>query len=195
SLLPELERAFGDWPHAEAPAKRLGDVRAADRGRVYVIDRPDAPQSVIVAAHVSHPGGQPDDLALEALMRNFGGISTSRLNRSLRLGKRSSSGTSGGATGGRGPRTFIVIAPVQSGRTRDAMIEVAREIRGVAGDRPVAGEELASVLRSGTMRLPGRFETLASLESAAISIINYGYPDDYYASFGARIAALDESTL
>src|SRR5690606_19687822 len=62
-------------------------------------------------------------------------------------------------------------------------------------DRPVAGEELASVLRSETMRLPGRFETLASLESAAISIINYGYPDDYYASFGARIAALDESTL
>ena len=195
SLLPELERAFGDWPDAEAPAKRLGDVRAADRGRVYVIDRPDAPQSVIVAAHVSHPGGQPDDLALEALMRNFGGISTSRLNRNLRLEKHWSYGTSGGATGVRGPRTFIVIAPVQSDRTRDAMIEVAREIRGVAGDRPVAGEELASVLRSETMRLPGRFETLASLESAAISIINYGYPDDYYASFGARIAALDESTL
>src|SRR5690606_32487699 len=61
-LLPELERAFGSWPAGEAPAKQLGDVRAAERGRVYVIDRPDAPQSVIVAAHVSRPAGQPDDL-------------------------------------------------------------------------------------------------------------------------------------
>jgi zinc protease len=150
---------------------------------------------VIVAAHLTEPGGQPEDLALESLMRNFGGMATSRLNRNLRLEKHWSYGTSGTVVDARGQRPFMVIAPVQTDKTKEAMIEVAKEIRGVAGERPLAGEEYESVMRSQTMRLPGRFETLASLESAAISIINYGYPDDYYANYARNVRALDEAAF
>jgi zinc protease len=195
TLVPELERVFGGWPHGQAPTKQVAPAPRQTGRRVYLIDRPDAPQSVIVAAHVSEAGGQPDDLAIEALMRNFGGISTSRLNRNLRLEKHWSYGTSGGVTGARGQRPFLVIAPVQTDKTKEAVVEVAKEVRGVAGERPVAGDEFASVLRSETMRLPGRFETLSSLESAALSIINYGYADDYYATYARRVVALDEAAL
>jgi zinc protease len=195
TLMPELERVFGGWARGQAPPKRLTPPETVAGRRVYLIDRPDAPQSVILAAHVTEAGGQPEDLALEALMRNFGGISTSRLNRNLRLDKHWSYGTSGGVSGWRGPRPFMVIAPVQTDKTKEAMVEVAKEISGVAGGRPVTGEEFASVLRSETMRLPGRFETLNALESAAISIINFGCPDDYYASFARNVGALDEAAL
>jgi zinc protease len=43
-------------------------------------------------------------------------------------------------------------------------------LREVAGERPVAGEEFASLMRNMTMRLPGRFETLSSLEGAALDL-------------------------
>jgi zinc protease len=198
-LLPALERTLGGWPAGEAPAKRLdvpavvGDAGA--RGTVYLVDKPDAPQSVIVAAHVSAPGGLAEDLAIETVLRNFGGMATSRLNRNLRLDKHWSYGTAGLLVGARGARPFVVIAPVQTDRTKEAMAEVAMEIRGVAGERPVAGEELASLRRNQTLRLPGRFETLAALESAALDIVRYGYAESYFADYGKNVRALTEEDL
>ncbi len=135
--------------------------------RVYLVDRPGAPQSVIVAAHVSETGGQPEDLAIDTVMLNFGGIATSRLNRNLRLDKAWSYGTQGVLQNARGQRPFIVIAPVQTDKTREAILEVAKELRDVAGARPVRGEEFASIMRTQTLGLPGRWATLASLENAA----------------------------
>lgn len=194
-LLPELERAFAAWNPGDAPIKKLDAVPRTAGRRVYLIDKPDALQSVIIAAHVSEPGGQPDDLAIDTVMRNFGGMATSRLNPNLRLDKHWSYGTSGFLAGARGQRPLVVIAPVQTDKTRESMIEVAKELRGVAGERPLAGPEYASIMRSEVMRLPGRFETLSALESAAVQLLNYRYPDDYFANYARNVRALSEENL
>jgi zinc protease len=194
-LKPELERVFAGWKRGEAPKKKLDTVTASAAGKVYLIDKPDAPQSLIVAAHVSERGGQPDDLAIETVMRNFGGIATSRLNRNLRLEKHWSYGTSGQLVSTRGQRPFLVIAPVQTDKTKESMIEVSKEIRGVAGERPLAGEELESIMRNQTMRLPGRFETLGALEAAAIDMINLGRKREYFSDYAKNARALTEANL
>jgi zinc protease len=194
-LQPELERVFGAWKRGTAPKKKLDTVTASAAGKVYLIDKPDAPQSVIVAAHVSETGGQPDDLAIETVIRNFGGIATSRLNRNLRLEKHWSYGTSGSLFSARGQRPFVVIAPVQTDKTRESMLEVAKEIRGVAGERPLAGEEFASIMRNQTMRLPGRFETLGALESAALDMVNLGRKREYFSDYAKNARALTEANL
>ena len=87
-------------------------------------------------------------------MRNFGGMATSRLNRNLRLDKHWSYGTQGLIGDARGQRPFLVIAPVQTDKTKESMVEVSKEIKGLAGERPVAGEEFASIMRNMTLRLP-----------------------------------------
>jgi zinc protease len=194
-LKPELERAFGSWKRGDAPKKQLDTLPRTAGKKVYLIDKPDAPQSVIVAAHLSEAGGRAEDLAIETVMRNFGGMATSRLNRNLRLDKHWSYGTSAQISETRGQRPFILTAPVQTDKTKEAMIEVAKELRGVAGERPLAGEEFASVMRNQTMRLPGAFETLGSLQTAAMRINNLGYPDDYFAKYASSVRALNEETL
>jgi zinc protease len=195
AIKPELERAFGTWRSGMAPAKRVQPVPATAGKRVYLIDRPGAPQSVIVAAHVSETGGQPEDLAIDTVMLNFGGIATSRLNRNLRLDKAWSYGTQGVLQNARGQRPFIVLAPVQTDKTREAVLEVAKELRDVAGARPVRGEEFASIMRTQTLGLPGRWATLASLENAVLQIVNYKYPDDYFSTYARRVRALTEQNL
>jgi zinc protease len=192
---PELERAFGAWRSGPAPAMRVQPVPATTGKRVYLVDRPGAPQSVIVAAHVSETGGQPEDLAIDTVMLNFGGLATSRLNRNLRLDKAWSYGTQGVLQNARGQRPFIVIAPVQTDKTKEAILEVAKELRDVAGARPVGGEEFASLMRTQTLGLPGRWATLASLENAVLQIVNYKYPDDYFSTYAARVRALREQNL
>ena len=182
-------------PRGEAPKKSIGTVARSAGGKVYLIDKPDAPQSVIVAAHVSERGGLPQDLAMETVLRNFGGMATSRLNRNLRLDKHWSYGTQAAMPASRGPRPFYVVAPVQSDKTKEAMVEVAKELRGVAGERPLAGEEFQSIMRNQTLGLPGRFDSLDALERAAIDIVSLGYPDDYYANYAKNVRALDEKAL
>jgi zinc protease len=195
TLIPALETAFGGWKPGKAPAKNIGTVAHTSGNKVYLIDKPDAPQSTIVAAHVSEPSGQPEELAIETAMTNFGGIATSRLNRNLRLDKHWSYGTQGVINSARGQRPFLVIAPVQTDKTKESMVEVAKEIRGLAGERPMAGEEYASMMRNMTMRLPGRFETLGSLENAAIAMINFGLPADYWSRYGGNVRMLTEEQL
>lgn len=194
-LKPELERAFGSWKAGTPPKKQLDTLPRTAGKKVYLIDKPNAPQSVIVAAHLSETGGRAEDLAVETVMRNFGGIATSRLNRNLRLDKHWSYGTSGQIMETRGQRPFMVVAPVQTDKTKESILEVVKEVRGVAGERPLAGEEFQSVMRNQTMRLPGSFETLGSLQNAAIRMTNLGYPDDYFAKYASTVRSLNEDTL
>ena len=194
-ILPALEETFGAWKTGSAPTKNLTTVAKTMGKKIYLIDKPDAPQSTIVAAHVSETSGQAEDLAAEPVFQNFGGMATSRLNRNLRLDKHWSYGTNGQLTGARGQRTFLVVAPVQTDKTKESIVEVVKEIGDIAGNRPVSGEEFSSIMRNMTSRLPGRFETLASLENAAISMINYNLPNDYWSKYAGNMRSLTESQL
>jgi zinc protease len=194
-LLPELERTFSTWKAGHTPAKKLNTVAHTAGHKVYLIDKPDAPQSVIVATHISEPGGLAEDLAIETVMRNFGGMATSRLNRNLRLDKHWSYGTSGAINNARGQRPFLVVAPVQTDKTKEAIVEVQKEIRGLAGERPIAGEEFDSIVRGQVMRLPGSYETLRSLTNAAIGMLTLGRSEDYYAQYAKNIRTLNEESL
>ncbi len=194
-VLPALEEAFGAWAPGKAPAKNVASAARTAGGRVYLIDKPDAPQSTIVAAHLSEPGGQAEEHAVETVMRNFGGMATSRLNRNLRLDKHWSYGTQGFIGDSRGQRPFIVVAPVQTDKTKESMAEVLKEIKGLAGERPVAGEEFASIMRNMTLRLPARFETLDALEGAAVRMVNYGLPADYWARYATDVRTLTDAQL
>jgi zinc protease len=139
--MPALEASFGKWKAGSAPAKQVPTVPRTAGKKVYLVDKPDAPQSTIVAAHLSETAGPAGRPGAGAGDENFGGMATSRLNRNLRLDKHWSYGTSGRCSTMRGQRSFMVMAPVQTDKTRESMLEVAKEIRGVAGERPLAGEE------------------------------------------------------
>jgi zinc protease len=194
-LLPELERVFGAWPRGNPPAKQVGNSVPAKGQRVYLMDKPGAPQSVIIAAQVALAGGQAEELAIATVMRNFGGMATSRLNRNLRLDKHWSYGVNGTLVDARGQRPLLVIAPVQTDKTRESMLEVRKELREIAAERPIRGEEFASIMRTQTLGLPGRFATLAALEGAALQQLQHGYPDDYFATYARRMRALNEADL
>ena len=75
------------------------------------------------------------------------------------------------------------------------MIEVKREIDGVAGARPLAGDELDSILRSQVSRLPGRFETLDSLLMAGLDLVNMGRDARYYTDYAAQLRQLGGDAL
>ena len=139
--------------------------RARPGGKVYLIDKPGRAAVGDRRGARLGAGRQPEDLAIETVMRNFGGMATSRLNRNLRLDKHWSYGTPACSPDARGQRPFY---RGRAGADRQDQGSDGRSDqgdRGIAGERPITGEEFASIMRNQTLGLPGRFETLAALEA------------------------------
>ena len=74
---------------------------------VYLVDRPDSAQSIILVGSVQPPRDPAMDTRNSAFNALFGGNFTSRINMNLREDKGWSYGSRSSISGGRGPRTFI----------------------------------------------------------------------------------------
>jgi zinc protease len=189
-ITPLLEKTFGGWKGGAVPKKVIATVPAPGKPLVYLVDRPGALQSVIVGAQLAPPRNSPESLPLEIVNDVFGGTFSSRINMNLREDKHWSYGVRSLVQPAVGQRTFMSISPVQTDKTGDALKELVREYKGVAGERQITGAELKFAQDNRTLRLPGSFETAGQLGGAYTTIVQYGLPDDYYNTYTEKALAL-----
>jgi zinc protease len=187
--------AFADWQRGEVPDKQLPEVAHQDGQAIYVMDRPEAIQSVIFAGHVAPPKSDPDDLAITTMNAVLGGEFSARINMNLREDKHWSYGAQSLFFDARGQRPFIVFAPVQSDRTTESVQEIVNELQGIVGERPVTDAELDRVVRSRTRTLPGSWETNGAVLGSIAEIEQFGLPDDHFDTLADRIRGLTTEEL
>jgi zinc protease len=70
------------------------------------------------------------------------------------------------------------------------MVELVKEYKGIAGEKPITAEELKDEQSNTTLALPGNFETVQQLSGAYGNIIQYSLPEDYYNTFTQKALAL-----
>jgi len=162
-ITPKLEKLFAGWKPGQIPVKNLSAVQLAPKPVVYIVDRPGATQSVILAGHVAIPPNTPQEIAIQAMNDDIGGTFSSRLNMNLREDKHWAYGAGSVVLGARAQRPFIIFAPVQTDKTKESLAEVNKELRAILRDRPVTEEELARIQANETLSLPGSRETLNSV--------------------------------
>ena len=194
-LAPELERVFADWKPADVPTKNLAAVDHQDSSAVYLIDRPGSQQSLIMAGHVAPAKSDPAEIAIEAMNTVLGGSFSSRINMNLREDKHWSYGARTRLLDARGPRPFIVTAPVQTDRTKESMQEIYTELTGIRTDRPVTSQELAKAQDLRTLTLPGRWETNAAVSRDIVSMVRYGLAFDHYDTYVEQVRSLELSDI
>lgn len=191
-----LEGRLAPWRSgAEIPRKNIGDVSLPPVSKVYVIDKPDAIQSFIMAGHLAPPTNNPDEIPIETMNTILGGTFTSRINMNLREDKHWSYGARSFLWDARGQRMFVAYASVQTDKTRESMVELDREIREILASRPPTQEELRKAQDSQTLRLPGRFETMGAVAAAIVRMIQFGIPEDYYEVYPDRVRALQREDV
>jgi zinc protease len=185
-----LEPRLAAWKPGEVPAKKIGPAQAIAKPLVYLLDRPQAMQSVIQVAIAAPPTSDPEEIAIEAMNEVLGGSFTARINMNLREDKHWSYGARTGIRDAKGPRTFVVSAPVQTDKTKEAMLEVQRELADVIGARPASEEELQRIMAQQTLSLSGRWETNGAVLASLAEIVQYGLPDDHWRTYAGRVRAL-----
>jgi len=146
-----LEDVFDDWQPGEVPQKNIAEVSQPAKPVVYLMNRPGAQQSVILASFLAPPKANPNEIAIDAMNDILGGTFTSRLNMNLREDKHWSYGARSIIVSARGQRPYIAYAPVQWDKTTESMQGI-----GVLDDR---GQLMCGVVYNdyrpeyGTMQL------------------------------------------
>ncbi len=193
-LLPKLEKLFADWEPGETPAKLLAQGTKPTGSTLYVLDRPDAEQSVIFAGQLVPPKNNPDEVAIDALNNIFGGLSSGRINMNLREDKGWAYGAYSFVLDARGRRPWLAYSSVQTDKTTESIAEFKREFAEIASTNAPTAAELATAVRSDTLSLPGRWETLRNVTGALAETVRFGLPDDHWSSYAERVAnvALDD---
>jgi len=189
-VTPKLERVFAGWQPGEVPRKNISPVQLPARPTVYIIDKPGALQSVIIGGHVAPPTANPREIAIEAMNEVLGGTFGARINMNLREDKHWTYGAMSRMVGAKGQRPFFVIAPVQLDKTKEAMAEIDKELRGLLSERPATPEELAKVQANETLSLPGSRETMNAVGQSIIDLVQFGLPDDWYETYAGKVRAL-----
>jgi zinc protease len=194
-IKPKIENLFKAWQGGKVPDKDIRPVVLKAKSAVYIMDKPDAPQSMVVCGHAAPSSADPDAIAIEMMNTILGGGFISRINLNIREDKHWSYGAQSALVAARGQRPFLVLAPVQSDKTKETMIEIRNELEGILGKKPITDDEFNNAKNSKVLGLPGQWETMAAVAGSLGEIVRYGLPDDYFQKYPGRVQKLSLQDL
>jgi predicted Zn-dependent peptidase len=196
-LVPLLEARFGNWQPPSVPrgVKQFNAPVPAPRPRIIIIDRPQSPQSVILAGQILPAEGTQDLLNLTAANEALGGSFLSRINMELRERRGWSYGARGSANLFEHQVPYIIQAPVQADRTGDSIAAAIEMVRGFLGPNGVTAEELNRIQLGNTRQLAGQFETSPAVLGALRSNALYRRPDNYWETIADRYRGMTSQVL
>ena len=189
-IKPKLEKLFCGWLPGAVPVKKLTEVKRPTKATIYLVDKPRALHSVVIAGTVAAPPSASDEIALETMNNIFGGTFGARLNMNLREDKHWSYGAGSVLYGACAQRPFLAYASVQGDKTADSIAEMLSEMKGMLGDRPIRPEELEKTLQQQIFELPGSHETMNSVGSLFSDLLQMGLPLNFYEHYVGRVSSL-----
>lgn len=195
TIVPLLETRLGEWEAAEVPTKNIASVPHENGTRVYLMDRPESQQSIILAGHLAPPRNTPNNIGIETMNTVLGGAFVSRINMNLREDKGWSYGASSLLISARGQRPFLVYAPVQTDKTKESMMEIKAELEGILDENPATEDEVLKAQESQTLALPGLWETNGSVAGSIQNLVQYDLPENYYETYPGKVRALNVDTI
>ena len=176
-----LNNKFTDWTSLNETSAKVDLFNVEDQAspRVFLIDKPGAIQSYILAAQLLPPTNSDDDILIDYMNYAIAGSFTSRLNMNLREDKSWSYGVRTSTGYSQGQRLMRMTAPVQTDKTAPAILEILREYDEYINTTPINADELSKIKNARTLRLPGQYETLSALLGGIEDIVKYNRDFNY----------------
>lgn len=196
-MVPILEARFGKWAsNRMALTQKNFDVAVpAATGRIIIIDRPNSPQSLILAGEVLNAKGTDELLTLMAANEVLGGSFLSRINMDLRETKGWSYGARTIVQRPQNAIPFLILAPVQTDQTGPSVLAIMEQLNGFMGDNGVSADELDRLVKGNVLEQAGNFERSSSVLAQMEADVLYGRPSDYAESVADRYRALDANQI
>lgn len=175
-----LDEAFAAWTASKAPAPETSVPKApgGKRPKLVLVDRPEAPQSIIAFVRPGPSAGDPVAAPLSRANIALGGSFTSRLNQDLREERGWTYGVHSRFTFLRGPGTFESTAAVFVDKTTEAIGVLMEHIDKFAREG-LTDEELVKTRLQGRSELVQMFETTDGAALRLARDASLGLPVDF----------------
>jgi zinc protease len=183
------EQYFGKWNGTASAAVTLPPAPEMQPTHVVIVDKPGAPQTMLMAYGLGVPANSPDLPTLQVMNYTLGGSFASRINMNLREQHGYTYGASSGYRGYRSGGQFVAGGLVRTDVTAPAAKELMGEITRFPSSPP-SDAELGASKDALVQSLPGQFETTFAATGAMQSIFLYERPLDYYAKLPDRYRAV-----
>ncbi|HEX7794373.1 MAG TPA: pitrilysin family protein, partial [Vicinamibacterales bacterium] len=195
AALPIIEKNFGGWKATgtKAAQPKFPTVPARTARAIYLVDKPNAPQSQIRIGSIGVPRSTPDFFPIQIANTILGGSFSSRLNMNLRETHGYTYGASSAFDMRIEPGPFFAAAGVQTDKTSESLTEFFKELNGIL--QPVPADELARAKNYVALRFPGGFETTGDISRRLEEVLTYHLPDDYFSRYVANINAVTSSDV
>jgi predicted Zn-dependent peptidase len=158
------------------------------RREIYLVDKPNAPQSQIRIGSIAVPRSTPDYFPIQVANTILGGSFSSRLNMNLRETHGYTYGASSAFDMRIQPGPFQAAAGVQTDKSSESLTEFFKELNGILPPVPV--DELARAKNYVSLRFPSGFETTGDISRRLEEVLTYRLPDDYFARYVPSIEAV-----
>lgn len=163
--------------------------------RVFVVDFPAAAQ-VAIAGGLALPRLSSEEALPWRLMNDLlGGSFEGRLNQNLRESKGWAYGAGSSISEFLGASMLGETASVQVDKGVDALVEMDRELRDLASDRPPTAAEFERSRQQRVNAVGGRYETVSAVVSAMVGLYVAGDPFQTLAEPVKRLQAVQLSDL
>lgn len=189
------EKLFGKWKAKEPQRPRPVIREGINRTSVLIVDREESKQSQLRVGHMGLPRATPDFFPAIVMGIALGGTFNSRLNRRLREEKGYTYGAGAGFDFRREAGPFTASTSADTDATLDTISEIIDVVRTMHAEGLTKDElELAKGFLKGVF--PLRFETPEAIVSGISSLITYGLPEDYFATYRDSVegVTLDEAS-
>ncbi|HUG45640.1 MAG TPA: pitrilysin family protein [Sphingomicrobium sp.] len=194
----ELEARFGQWqpPAVQRGVKQFtAPPERPAQPRIVLIDRPQSPQSVIMAGQLTPVDPRSDVTALASANDVIGGNFLARINMDLRETKGWSYGVRGSLALNEQSVPYVVRAPVQADKTGPSIATLTEIYEAYLTNLGTTQEELARIIANNIQELPGQFETSSAVLQAMMTNDLLGRPDNYYEQLADKYRVQSQVTL
>jgi zinc protease len=189
-VVTKLEQGLSGWKQGEVKVVSVPAPPVVDKMRVYLIDKPGAPQSEIRIGYPSLARSTPDFFAVQVMNRMLGGQFTSRINLNLREKHGFTYGARSVFQMQKGPGPFTASSGVISEKTDSAIVEFLKELE-LMHDKGLSDEELTYAKKGLTGNFALGFETPAQIAGSLANIVIYNLPEEYYQKYLQNIEAVN----
>ncbi|PYX80765.1 MAG: insulinase family protein [Acidobacteria bacterium] len=187
------EKYFGGWKggtsrHAPPP------VETKTSKMIYIVDKPAAPQTYVVAGGLAVPRSSPDYVPIEVMNKALGGLFSSRINMNLREEHGYTYGAFSLFFYRRGPGIFGAGGAIRTDATAPAVGEILKELERIH-TAPLTADELKLAKDAFSLSLAGLFETSERTAGTIGTLFTYELPLDYYGQLPEKINAVNSADV
>ncbi|MBW6499183.1 MAG: insulinase family protein [Bacteroidales bacterium] len=187
---------FGKWKKGDVPSHVYPTPAVPEGNRVAFGDRTGAVQSVVYVTYpVAFTPGHPD--AIKASVMNSvlgGGVFSGRLMQNLREDKGYTYGARSNLSSDRLVGRFTASTEVRNSVTDSTVVEIMGEMRRLINE-PVEEETLQLVKNFMNGSFARSLESPRTIANFALNIKRYNLPEDYYATYLEKLAAVSVSDV